>query len=232
MHRRDVLIGAACVAALAAAEALRPRTAISLRSEGKLADIIPRQFDKWKSTDGGDIVIPRTPDSLASRLYSDMMARIYSQSDDSIMLLIAYGEAQTDMLQLHRPESCYPAVGFAISNRHLVSIPVGDDVAVPGVALTATSGERVEDIVYWTRVGEYLPQTAGDQRRDRLQTSLRGIIPDGVLVRCSVVRTGRQPRFDLLYGFLTELMEKLKPVDRKMLVGNRLAAELGTTART
>ncbi|MGD9812247.1 MAG: exosortase C-terminal domain/associated protein EpsI, partial [Sphingobium sp.] len=171
MDRRSLLIGASCIAAVGVAELLRPRTVAALKGKHKLADIIPRRFVGWTSTDSSDIVIPKVPDSLADRLYSDMVGRIYSPVDDDkvqpkIMLLAAYGAAQTDMLQLHRPESCYPAIGFTITHRRLVNIPLSRKVMLPAVELTAVSGDRVEDIVYWTRLGEYRPQTSGAQRRD------------------------------------------------------------------
>ncbi len=235
MNRRDLIVGGACLAALGAAEALRPRTIMTLRGREKIADLLPRDMPGWSSTEGGggDIVVPRTPDSLSSRLYTDLVARIYSPSDGSveppIMLLVAYGENQSDMLQLHRPESCYPAVGFRVVHRHLSNIPVGRRAMIPGVELTAVSGDRTEDIVYWTRMGEYLPQTSGEQRRDRLLMSLNGIIGDGVLVRCSAVRTGTEPNFKSIHAFIARLAQNIRPVERKVLLGSRIDRQLGAT---
>lgn len=234
MHRRDILIGGACVAALGVAEALRPRRIVTLKERpGKLADMIPRRFGDWQSAEGGDIVVPRTPDSLSDQLYGDVLTRMYSPvnalASANIMLLVAYGRSQTDALQLHRPESCYPAVGFTISGRRLVDIPLTRNAAIPGVELTAENAGRVEDIIYWSRLGEYLPQTAGDQRRDRLKTAMQGIVPDGILVRCSMTRTGPQPRFNELLAFLSGLMTVINPVDRRVMIGTELNRKLGST---
>ena len=139
------------------------------------------------------------------------------------MLLIAYGAAQSDLLQLHRPESCYPAIGFSISNRSLVDIAMPAGVKVPGVHLTATAQERVEDISYWARLGEYLPQTAGDQRQDRLRTALQGYIADGILVRASMIRNGSAPNYAKLDAFLGDLLSSLDPAKRPALIGSARA---------
>ncbi len=232
MNRRDLLIGGACLAAVGGSELLRPHKVVKLKDETKLADLVPRRFDHWTSEDGGEIVLPKTPNSLSSRLYSDTVARIYSPIDGEtnppVMLVIAYGSAQNDLLQLHRPESCYPAVGFSVTHRRLAYIPLGRRVMLPGVELTALNSERTEDIVYWTRLGEYLPQTAAEQRSDRFKTAMQGIVSDGMLVRCSTLRTGAEPQFKALYGFISELVNSINPLDRKAFIGTRLNRKMGS----
>ena len=233
MNRRDLIIGGACLSALGASEALRPRTHVSLKGKAELADIIPRRFGGWISEEGGDIVMPRTEGSLSARLYNDTIARVYSPIRDEMlphmMLLVAYGESQTDGLQLHRPESCYPAVGFDIRYRKPMMLPLGRDAMLPATELTAQAGDRTEDIIYWTRLGEYLPRTAGEQRSDRLMTAMRGIISDGILVRASLVRPATEPRFQDLYKFVASLLDAVSPLERKTLVGTSLNRQLGSS---
>lgn len=227
--RREMLFGAGCVGALGAAEALRPRTQMRLMDAVPLAEMIPNRIGSWSVGEGGDIVQPKVPGSLSARLYTDTLTRRYRDeaSGNEVMLLIAYGDAQSDLLQLHRPESCYPAVGLEIQRRvnHDIALPGG--ATIPAVALTAGAGGRTEDILYWTRLGEYLPRSAGDQRRDRLQTAMAGLVSDGVLVRVSTLRFGPQPADDLLDGFLRELVKSVPARKRRGLVGtdraNRLA---------
>jgi EpsI family protein len=230
MNRRDLLAGLGCAAALGSAEWLRPRDKLTLMSEGtKLTDIIPSGVGPWSAGDGGDIVIPRTEGSLAARLYSDQLARLYRDREGTapdIMVLIAYGEAQSDILQLHRPEVCYPAIGFEIVERHFVDIPLDGGKVVPAVALTAKAGPRVEDIVYWTRLGDALPRTQGEQRIDRFRAALAGYVGDGVLARASAVRTsgsGKPLTGDLL-AFMEALVRSLKPAGRVALLGRPLSA--------
>ena len=226
--RRDALIGGACALSLGAAEWLRPRRVVDLLGAGDLEQIVPRAFGTWTSTPGGDFVLPQSGNSLAVRLYAKQMMRVYASPAHAaeVMLLIAYGASQSDALQLHRPESCYPAVGLPITYRALASLPVAPGLAIPGVVLTAEAAQRTEDIAYWTRLGEYLPQSAGEQRRQRLLTAMRGYIGDGVLVRASTLRRGGEPQFGMLTAFLAGLLRAVPPANRSALVGPAISAEL------
>ncbi len=226
--RRDMLFGAACVGAVASAEALRPRTQLRLMDDAPLAEIVPNRIGDWSVGEGGDIVQPKVPGSLSDRLYADTLTRRYidGKTGNQIMLLVAYGGAQSDLLQLHRPESCYPAVGLEIQRRvpHDIALPGG--ATIPAVALTAGAGGRIEDILYWTRLGEYLPRSAADQRRDRLKTAMAGLVSDGILVRASALRFGPEPVDDMLDGFLQELVEAIPARWRRGFVATQRAAQL------
>lgn len=226
--RRDVLIGGACAASLGAAEWLRPRRVLNLLAGADLDRIVPREFGGWHSTAGGDFVVPQTPNSLSNRLYAKQLMRVYTSQQHmaGVMLLIAYGASQSDALQLHRPESCYPAVGLPIVYRTLASLPITPHVAVPGVLLTAGATQRVEDIAYWSRLGEYLPQSAGDQRRDRLRAAVHGYVGDGVLVRASILRRNGEAQFPVLTDFLGALITAVPPSHRPALVGSKIASAL------
>lgn len=231
IDRRELLFGAGCAAALGAAEALRPRGTLRLMPAGaKLETIVPSRFAAWQAGMGGDIVLPQTPGSLADRLYSDRLARSYRRErpeQDDVMLLIAYGAAQSDVLQLHRPEVCYPAVGFTIAMRRLVALPIGPGAVVPAVMLTATAGDRIEDILYWTRLGEALPQTGSEQRWARLRNAMAGYVADGVLVRASATRVDATPRFPVLSTFLQEMARGMSAGARPALIGSAASASLG-----
>lgn len=221
--RRDVLAGMACLAALGGAEWLRPRQPLILMPQGgRLATIVPETIASWQRGGNGDVVVPRTDGSLASQLYGDQLARIYVRADQPglpVMLSIAYGARQSDALQLHRPEACYPAIGFRVgaSRRMDLSAPGG---AVTAVALTASLPERVEDIVYWTRVGRRFPTSAAEQREMRLADAVAGLVPDGTLVRASAVRTDQSlPVFAEVTGFLEAMMDALDGSGRLALLG-------------
>lgn len=231
IDRRQLLFAAGCTAALGAAEALRPReTLVQLPAGQKLARIVPGSFGAWRLGQGGDIVLPQTPGSLASRLYSDRLARSYRRTVpnfEDVMLLIAYGAAQSDVLQLHRPEVCYPAVGFSIAMRRLFALPLAPGVMMPAVMLTAVAGDRTEDIIYWTRLGEALPQTSGAQRSARLSNAMHGFVGDGVLVRASATRLDDRPLFPAIADFLQSMARGMQPLGRPALIGTALARSLG-----
>lgn len=223
LERRDFLSGLGCAAALGAAEWLRPRQPVSLMPRGMtLAKLVPRQLPGFAEGGTQDIVIPKTEGSLSSQLYSDELARSYSQvagSASPIMMLIAYGPAQTDMLQVHRPEICYPAIGFEIAERHLLTLNDRHGRPIPAVALTAVASDRVEDVVYWTRVGDSLPRDFGEQSWDRLRQSIAGKISDGALVRASAIRTGDQPQFGRVGQFLDALLAGVPLAAIPVLIG-------------
>jgi EpsI family protein len=222
LDRRDLLAGLACAGALGAAEWLRPREkVIFMPPGGKLTDLVPASFGPWLRGGDADIVVPRTEGSLATRLYGDQLARIYHQADLAIapmMLSIAYGYQQSDALQLHRPESCYPAVGFTIGDVRMVDLPAPGG-AIRAVALTARMRDRIEDIVYWSRLGRDFPRSQAEQRRVRFSNALAGEVPDGVLVRASSLRNAPdQPQFSAISGFLGGLVGGLNPAGRRVLL--------------
>ena len=225
IRRRDVIAGLGCAAAFGTAEWLRPRRFLRLLPDGTtLEQVIPKRFPGWVPGGKGDIVIPRSEGTLASRLYTEQLARTFrpaTATDDSeeIMLLAAYGKAQSDSLQLHRPEVCYPANGFAITARRFIDLPIAGRT-IPAVLLTAVGGDRVEDILYWTRLGHDLPRTASEQRSMRLRAAMRGYIGDGLLVRASSVRTGDTPSFELLSRFAIDLVNAVAPANRPALIGD------------
>ena len=231
--RREFLVGGLAAGALATSEYLRPRTTVRLMPAGKLEAFIPRSFDGWHEYALGNIIAPATPNSLADRLYSATVARTYlpiAADRPPVMLLVAYGGEQSDLLQLHRPEACYPAVGAPIVDHRYGSVLLGSG-HVPATYLSAQNDNIVEDIVYFTRLGEALPVNAGEQRRDRLKQAMHGVIGDGVLVRASCMRAFGQPEWPYLAGFLNTLLLTFPPAVLRGFVGTRLAAGVSQAGR-
>lgn len=227
--RREFVVGGLGFGAFGLSEFLRPRRTIRLFSGTTLEQAIPRRFGRWREHPGGAVIAPVTPNSLADRLYSATLTRIYYPVDGSgppVMLLIAYGGEQSDLLQLHRPESCYPAVGLGISQRQLGDVTLAGGGRVPSVFLTAVGQEHLEDIVYWTRLGEALPRSAAEQRNDRLRAAMQGTIGDGMLVRASTARFENAPAWPYLASYLSELMSSVPGKARAGFVGTQLARSI------
>jgi EpsI family protein len=227
--RRELILGAACLAAAAGAAALKPRRHLSLMPTGvSLGELVPRSLAGWTSEDTSELVRPQVEGSLADRLYGATVSRIYRQAatGEQVMLLIAHGDTQTDTLQLHRPESCYPAVGFELSDIAPVDIALWNGVTIPGRRLTAHASGRREHILYWTRLGEFLPQSASEQGRDRLSAAMDGYVADGLLVRCSAVGRDPAPSFALTSAFIDALIAAVAPGRRRVLIGTRRAMKL------
>ncbi len=227
IDRRDVLLGGGMLFAAAGAAALTPRRHVEFLHGRKLDALIPQRIGAWQATPSDAFVLPKTPGSLADRLYSDTISRLYVAADAlPVMMVLAYGNLQSDLLQLHRPEVCYAAVGFQISNSTRLDLPIAPHLVVPARELTATSDNRVEPITYWTRIGDYLPTNRREQRTMRLREQLAGIVPDGILVRLSTVAEPTPATFAALAAFGRSFVLAVKPADRGVLVGPTIAAGL------
>jgi EpsI family protein len=232
INRRDLIIGGACLAAAAGAETLRPDEHLSLLAEGeKLEDGVPRAFGPWKVRDADGVLAPESENSLAAKLYNQTVTRMYEGPGGGVvMLLIAYGNTQSDTLQLHRPETCYPAFGFEVARSQPTRFDLGGGAVVPGRNLVALSPGREERISYWARIGEYLPVDNDEQRRMKFQTALAGVIPDGVLVRISNLQPTDAEGFGLNSRFAADFMRAVPPRLRPALVTTATARRLGAAA--
>jgi len=230
--RRDLLIGGACLAAAGAAYGLTPRRHVSLLAGRRLQDIMPASFADWTSTDVTDLVAPKEEGSLASRVYGQTVERIYRQapSQNEIMMLTAWGNTQTSELQLHRPEICYPAFGFELSGNQPVQLPLPGGVTLPARRLTADAPERRENIIYWTRLGEFFPVEGHEQRYDRLRTAMAGYVADGVLARLSMLSADPSPAFAAMIAFVPALVAAMATNARPVLIGTSRARAV-TAAR-
>ncbi len=226
-NRRDLLIGAGCFAAAGASLGLKPHRRMDLLGATKLDALMPKAFGAWKAEDTGALIAPAREGSLEDKLYNQVVARAFSRADGTqVMLLIAYGNAQTDLLQLHRPEVCYPFFGFTVVESHEQTIPVTPQVTIPGRALTATNFNRTEQILYWTRVGEYLPQNGNEQLLARLKSQMQGWIVDGVLVRISTVTAEAEDGLNANLDFARELVKTLDPRVLRPLLGTQVTKNL------
>jgi EpsI family protein len=190
--------------------------------------VIPIAFGKWASTDTESLVRPETAGKLAARLYSEIVGRIYRHADTGtqVMMLVAYGNTQSDLLQLHRPEVCYPAVGFNLLASDAVSFPIARGVSVPGRQVIAAKSDWTEYVAYWTRLGEFLPNSEEAQRADRFKNALNGDIPDGSLFRLSVTGSDSGQAFSELTGFIADLVLAVPKAQRSALIGTELANKL------
>lgn len=225
--RRDLLIGATCVAAAGAAFALKPRRNVTLLQGVTLAEVVPMSFGAWRSEDIGDPLAINGPGTLSAKLYNELVVRRYSNDrGDSILLLLAYGGQQTDELQLHRPEICYPAFGYDLVENEAIQLPVGRKVRIPARRLLAQADSQKEAVIYWSRMGEFLPSSASEQRQARLDIALDGIIPDGLLSRFSTVASSSGNAWSELEAFVPQLLAAIAPRHRGILIGTARANAL------
>lgn len=217
--RRDLLVGGATLAAAGVAYARMPRNPLMLIGKDQLDKIIPLKVDDWGFDTTSGLVLP-PPDQLARLLYDQQVARSYNAPDQlPVMLLLAYGDSQGGMLQIHRPEICYPASGFHLTETQVTSIPLGGGKAVAARSFTANSDTRVEQVLYWTRIGELVPTSWWGQRLAVVRANLHGQIPDGLLVRLSTVSSDADQAQATLKKFARAMIETMPLAHRRMLIG-------------
>jgi EpsI family protein len=232
IDRRGLLLGGACVAAAVGAELLKPHREAHLLSGAKLAEVVPPSFGAWTSEDVPDVLAVNGEGTLTAKLYNELVVRNYKSaaSGATITMLLAYGARQTDDLQLHRPEICYPAFGYALTRAESVALPIASGVTLPARQLLAELEDQRESIIYWSRLGEYFPQDASQQRAARFNTTLKGVVADGVLARFATPGPYPERGWSLVSGFIQELLPAIAPERRKVLVGTERGRQLERAA--
>lgn len=178
------MIGGMLALAGGVAEWRRPKVTNPIIEKETFLSWIPDQAKTWQSLGAGDVVLP-PPDELSDRLYDNLVTRIYQNAEgEEVMLLLAYNNRQDGMLQVHRPEVCYPVGGFTLSETRPTDLGLGKN-RIPSSEFTASSPGRTEHVVYFTRVGQAFPRTWSQQRVAVVDENLRGSIPDGMMMRVS-----------------------------------------------
>jgi EpsI family protein len=225
LDRRDLLIGVGSLAAAGASLMLKPRRHVSLLGGVPLIDIVPPTIGMWQSKNVSDLLDAKGDDSLMNKLYGQTIERIYqnTRTQSEIMMLFAYGNTQSNDLQLHRPEVCYPAFGFEIVSTQLTSVPLSAGFSLPAKTLVAHSPSRDEIIVYWSRLGNFLPTNGGEQRLDRLRTTIQGFVADGLLARLSMATSDKLGAEMQIIGFIRELFSLVPRSQLPALIGTPAA---------
>ena len=215
--RRKLLLGALAAASAGVVYARQPREKVDYLGSGKLDALIPKQVGQWEFATKSGLVVP-PEDPLSDALYAQLLTRVYSDGASApIMLLIAQSAGQTGLLQVHRPEVCYPAGGYQLSPVVTQGMRVRDSV-VPANILTATLEGRVEQILYWTRVGDQMPASWAQQRLAVASDNLRGLIPDAVLVRVSTINPDAEQAFAHLTQFMSTMIGMMPSKARDVLI--------------
>jgi EpsI family protein len=223
-----VLASAAIVAAAVLANVFQPRELMARTSAAPaLESVIPQQFGVWKTIPEISPVRPVDqdayiqPDPLAGKVYSQEVGRGYSDGKGHvIMLMVAYGPVQNYRLKAHRPEICYTANGFRILNKTDAAVSYRD--GAPPIKLTRLVTEResrFEPVTYWMRVGNDISNGVADHQLSRLKYALRGLIPDGALIRISTIGLPREESFKLQDQFIHDLLAAVPPQELKFFTG-------------
>lgn len=189
VRRRGLLVAGVMFAGAGLAAGLRPSRLMSdTLGVPRLEEIFPASFGGWGVDTSLPVILP-SPDVQAQldKLYNEVLARTYVNADgDRVMLSVAYGGDQSDATSAHRPEVCYPAQGFVISENFADTVQVAGR-EIPVRRLMSHMGGRHEPITYWVVVGDRIVTTGIGQKLAQMRFGLRNIIADGLLMRVSTI---------------------------------------------
>ncbi len=232
MRLNRVQIGAASIAMLMAAllaHTLAPHVMVGRRlAEFDLSKVIPRQFAMWTYVPSIGLVTPTVTDAeddpaprTATAVYDQVLGRGYRDANGNIvMLMVAYGAAQDSQLKAHRPELCYVAAGFRVSNKSQATVSYHDGSRpLTLTRLIAQRESRLEPLSYWMRIGSEISHGVIDRQLIRLKYGLHGVVPDGVLIRVSTVGLAPQASFKLQDAFIRDLLAAIRPEDLDFFTG-------------
>lgn len=208
--------------AFGVATAWKPTTHLAdQRAKLDLEVLFPRSFGDWVVDDRMPVQLV-SPDTqaLLSKIYNQTLSRTYvNPRGDRIMLSVAYGGDQSDATRAHRPEVCYPAQGFQMLRASAGSVETATH-PVRVRRLVARQGGRIEPITYWIVVGEQITLSGTEQKVAQLGYSVRGLIPDGMLIRVSNINADESAAFATQAGFIAELAAAMKPELRSRAFGS------------
>lgn len=222
---KSIVLLALMLLSAALGAALRPR--IDLADERRpivLAAMVPKTFGDWREEVNlvAQVVNPQQREML-NKIYSQTLSRTYVNTHGyRVMLSIAYGKDQSDALQMHKPEFCYPAQGFTLLDKQSIALNIlGTPVAA--TRLVTDLGQRHEPLTYWTVVGDHIVTNSINKKLVELRYAITNRIPDGMLVRLSSIDRDTGNALKMQAQFATDLVQSLP---------NELASRFAGIART
>jgi EpsI family protein len=217
IRRRHFLVGGALTAASGLAIARQPTAHFRAIEGSKFESWVPAKFGSWSVVGSSGVVLP-PPDALRDRLYDNLVTRVYmNESAPPVMFLLAYNNLQDGVVQVHRPEVCYPVGGFELSEVRKVPLRALGKI-LPANAFSARAANRTEQVVYVTRLGGTYPRSWAEQRWAVIQENLAGRIPDGMMMRVSLLGEDQAKALETLLTFAAEFLAASPDVLRKLIV--------------
>lgn len=210
--------------------AISASLAVALRPTHKIADaapaisleaMVPKTFGDWHEDErANSLVVDPQQTAMIKKLYSQTLSRTYiNASGYRVMLSLAYGRDQSDGLQMHKPEVCYPAQGFQVENKwdEQLQLP-GRHIAIRRM-LTSFGSNHHEPVSYWTLIGKTVALGETSKKIAQLEYSMKGQIPDGLLFRVSSIDTDSKAAFDIQNAFIKSLLANVPTSTREQLSG-------------
>lgn len=197
-----------------------------------LQDATGEQLGFWRLEPvASGMVRPAFEAARRFQMYDQVLERTYVHpSGQRVMLSVAYGRQQSVGLQMHRPEVCYRAGGFRVSDvtPGVLELPAvaGPDgvraptLRLPVVRLLAALPARPEPVTYWRLLGEVPVQDERDLKLRQLVAGLgRHGLADGLLVRVSTIDADAEAGWRWQALFARDLAAALSPQQRLRVLG-------------
>lgn len=220
---KNLLVGLALLVAAIAAVMLKPAPLVAAQGPKiDLETLIPKQFEGWR-LDESVVPLQASPDQEAAlkEIYSQILTRTYLGSrGQRIMLSVVYGDGIDRQLDVHRPEYCYAAQGFQVSQYmdQVIQTLYG---SLSVRRLVATNGARIEPISYWIRIGDKALSSTFERKLEKIKRGLTGRADSGMLVRVSSIDNDNVLAYKEQETFINALLQAVPDAQRKQLIGGR-----------
>lgn len=218
LDRRRLIIGAGLLGVATTAAAATPRRHEQALGDHKLADVIPDRLPGWAAQPDYGLVLPEA--TQPGSAYDQVLGRAFTQPGlGDVMMLIAYGSAQSGLMKVHRPEVCYTTAGFGVGPLRFAPLVLPNRRVITASIFGAKRDTRYEQVMYWTRVASSFPVSMNAERLATFRSGLRGVVPDGVLVRISSPTRDADVGLRTLSAFAEALVNGVTGAGRRLLVG-------------
>lgn len=223
---RALVVFVAMVTTAALAHWAKPTTHLSdVLGKPDLERIFPTEFADWRVDVRAAMVMPSPQtQAILDSIYNQTLTRTYiNAAGDRVMLSVAYGGDQSDATRAHLPEVCYPAQGFQITASGTGQLDLAGR-AVSTRLLMSRLGQRNEPITYWLVVGDRVTVSRTDQKLTQFRLGLKGLIPDGMLVRVSSIDPDMARGHRIQAQFLADMAKGFSEPSRDRVFGTLSAA--------
>lgn len=222
---KNLLIGLMLLAVAITAVMIKPGKVVAGQApEVNLETLIPKQFGGWRLD---EVAMPMqvSPDQEAAlkKIYSQILTRTYiGSSGQAIMLSVVYGDGIDRQLDVHRPEYCYAAQGFQVSQYtdQLIQTLFGN---LSVRRLVASKDQRIEPISYWIKVGDKALSSTFERKLQKIKQGFTGQVGSGMLVRVSSIGNDNELAYKEQEDFINAMLRAMPDAQRRQLIGGQQA---------
>lgn len=220
---KNMLIGLALLVTAITVMMLKPAQLVAEQGpKVELETLIPKQFAGWH-LDESAVPMQASPDQEAAlkKIYSQILTRTYvSSRGPRIMLSVVYGDGIDRQLDVHRPEYCYAAQGFQVSQyTDQIIQTLSGSLSVR--RLVASKDQRIEPISYWIKIGDKALSSTFERKLEKIRQGFTGRVGSGMLVRVSSIDNDKGLAYKEQEAFINAMLLAMPDAQRKQLIGEQ-----------